>query len=606
MKVKCEVPGCTLYARYGVEKGKPLRCNLHRLDGDFDVLSRTCEQCNQRPTFGLPRTKTYRWCGKHAPSDAINLMTKLCQYEGCGKVPSYGQKGERPKWCLTHKNSDDVDVLHKMCEYPNCPKRAIFNNDGSKKYRWCGDHKEEGSINLMNKICQYPECKIQAHFGKRGSKTAKWCATHKENGDMDVRVKFCEHFGCETRPCFGYENEGKRRWCKEHHPEDAINLMKITCQDPNCDVTASFGDPITRERIWCAIHRKETDISLVGKRCEHTGCKKTALFGEDGTKDGKWCLDHKDRKDVNVKNKKCDYTNCVSQPKFGLPGYHPSKCGKHKIDGMMLRPSRKCVHEGCRNIAIYSIPKSNDVQAHCDDHKIEGSINVVERSCVKCTMVHRLDPKTNMCTDCHTYTLNSDGTKTATRMAKQREVRAYLNEQKLYESSYDQRITFRCGQMEKLYRPDFVFHFKDVLIIVEIDEYQHKHYDFLCEISRMSELDRMFKISEPDVTKIVFIRYNPDEFNCRVKPTHENRLKYLKKVITDKYVPGPTEVIYLFYDTKGNNYKRIENFGELVQKYNFIPKLEIGKDEIVKDIKIEIQDTNPEEKIIKLFIRRKI
>ena len=100
------------------------------------------------------------------------------------------------------------------------------------------------------------------------------------------------------------------------------------------------------------------------------------------------------------------------------------------------------------------------------------------------------------------------------------------------------------------------------VIIIEVDEEQHKYYDTNCEITRINELFTDFG-DRP----IVFIRFNPDAYDNKKscfkyheqfgvplindKKDWENRLETFKKSIEKhiKNVPEETIFEYLFYDT---------------------------------------------------------
>lgn len=110
------------------------------------------------------------------------------------------------------------------------------------------------------------------------------------------------------------------------------------------------------------------------------------------------------------------------------------------------------------------------------------------------------------------------------------------------------------------------------MIIIEIDENQHKYYDTTCEILRLNELYEDF-----GCRPIIFIKFNPDEYikdgikNASCFRTHkktgammlkiwmyeewDKRLKTLKKCIENeiKRVSEDNKFIELFYDD--NNLK---------------------------------------------------
>ena len=118
-------------------------------------------------------------------------------------------------------------------------------------------------------------------------------------------------------------------------------------------------------------------------------------------------------------------------------------------------------------------------------------------------------------------------------------------------------------------RPDLLLDFGYQILIIEIDENQHTEYDCSCENKRIMELSQ-----DLGHRPIVFIRFNPDDYNkgeknisscwghdgkgiCVIKKSKQNewtqRLTALAEQI--KYWINPAnrtnktiEIIQLFYD----------------------------------------------------------
>jgi hypothetical protein len=67
----------------------------------------------------------------------------------------------------------------------------------------------------------------------------------------------------------------------------------------------------------------------------------------------------------------------------------------------------------------------------------------------------------------------------------------------------DQRVHDGCSKR----RPDMLLHLGDQVIIIEIDENQHRDYDCSCENKRLMELSR-----DVGHRPLVFIRFNPDDY----------------------------------------------------------------------------------------------
>jgi hypothetical protein len=71
----------------------------------------------------------------------------------------------------------------------------------------------------------------------------------------------------------------------------------------------------------------------------------------------------------------------------------------------------------------------------------------------------------------------------------------------------DKRYDFAPMDCASRRRPDMYCHFGDQVLIVEIDENQHKEYDTTCDNKRLCELYQDF-----GHTPIVFVRFNPDDY----------------------------------------------------------------------------------------------
>ena len=72
-------------------------CAQHALDGMVDVDSRKCrtEGCGKRPSHGVAGTKTVEYCAQHALDGMVNVCSRKCRAEGCGKGLSYGVAGTK-------------------------------------------------------------------------------------------------------------------------------------------------------------------------------------------------------------------------------------------------------------------------------------------------------------------------------------------------------------------------------------------------------------------------------------------------------------------------------------------------------------------------------
>ena len=73
-------------------------CAQHAPDGMVNVKSRKCrtEGCGKQPSYGVAGTQTVEYCCQHARDGMVIIYSsRKCRTEGCGKKPSYGVAGTK-------------------------------------------------------------------------------------------------------------------------------------------------------------------------------------------------------------------------------------------------------------------------------------------------------------------------------------------------------------------------------------------------------------------------------------------------------------------------------------------------------------------------------
>nr|QBK92409.1 MAG: endonuclease [Pithovirus LCPAC401] len=152
---------------------------------------------------------------------------------------------------------------------------------------------------------------------------------------------------------------------------------------------------------------------------------------------------------------------------------------------------------------------------------------------------------------------NDPRTKTAHLATKEYIVRSYLNEEFSNVFIHNKRLILSdkdklCTSHDR--RIDFQTEVKDYIVAVEVDENQHKGYNLI------DEEIRIMQIYEDADKKLVFIRFNPDNYRengILRKTTWNIRLEALKIKINeiidninigDGYNEWYTE-IKMFFDT---------------------------------------------------------
>lgn len=472
-------------------------------------MSNTCQYSGCKsihPVFGNKGGRG-RFCAEHRLPEMIDVRNARCKHPlGCDKQGTFGIIGQLGAYCVMHKTADMVDLRHAKCGENGCKTRPNFGNIGEKATK-CSQHKTAGMVNLTKKQCNHDGCEMCPNYGIIGTKTPIFCSNHKTDDMVDVRHRTCEFLGCRTRPSFGNNNEIPR-FCSEHRALGMVDVNKKKCQFPKCGTKPSFGYDIGNE-IFCKTHKSNDMINVTSRKtCSHIGCNKYPTYGPGGSNNAITCLSHKEVGFVDVKHKMCEHIGCKSRVYYGIPGFAKSRCSQHRLAGMIRRPNSKCKY--CREFAVWGV---NWIPIHCDTHKNIDDVNLVERECVSCNLMYILDSD-NKCENCNPSSFET------TRLAKQNGLMEYLNAIGLEGDSTDTIINLgECGKE----RPDRVFDFGDKILILEVDENQHRERQCVCEQTRMVNIGQSF-----GGVPVYFIRWNPDDYS----PENENKFP---EIISKRY-----------------------------------------------------------------------
>jgi len=279
-----------------------------------------------------------------------------------------------------------------------------------------------------------------------------------------------------------------------------------------------------------------------------------------------FCNTHKLAGMVDVKHKTCIHDECKVRPNDNTAGETKALyCAEHKLAGMVNVISPTCIHVGCKVIPNYN--KVGEKKAlFCNTHKLAGMVNVKDKTCKSDWCFTLVQEKYDgYCLYCY---MNLFPDKPVARNYKTKEyaVVEFVKIQFPHLSWIaDKIISGGCSKR----RPDLLLDFGYQILIIEIDENQHIDYDCSCENKRIMELSQ-----DLGHRPIVFIRFNPDDYNkgeknisscwghdgkgiCVIKKSKQNewtqRLTALEEQI--KYWINPAnrtnktiEIIQLFYD----------------------------------------------------------
>ena len=362
-------------------------------------------------------------------------------------------------------------------------------------------------------------CGICACFNMEGEKNGLYCNEHKLAGMVDVKHKRCIYEGCKIRPNFNVEGE--------------------------------------TEGLYCNTHKQVGMIDVKHKRCIYEGCKTRPSFNFEGETEGLYCDTHKLTGMIDVKHTRCKFTekNCRTRATFNFPNMYPDFCSKHKKDGMISEPRKKCIEDQCYSIAIYGIL----IHIHCEEHKQEGEYNLVERKCLNPACDNKFIDILDINGFCVSFCSMIEQSKLYKKYQKKKEMAIKNLLEKhidipLY--MYDEKGDNGCSTS----KPDFVYHLGTHILIIEVDEKQHKSYKNCGETKEKSEAiekRRMYNLSsEFDGLPLIFIRYNPDNYRVNEKlmkttdkQRHDLLIRWVKKCISYKTFFGYGILVkYLFFD----------------------------------------------------------
>ena len=434
-----------------------------------------------------------------------------------------------------------VDVMSKTCERAECNVRPSYNALGASKGRFCKHHRQPGMVDVISKTCEHADCSQRLpSYNSPGAAKGRFCKTHKLAGMVDVRKKVCEHTGCGVKPSFNALGTNRGRFCKEHKLTGMTNVINKTCEYAGCGKQPYFNDPGTSRGRFCKTHKLAGMVDVKNRTCEQTDCHTMPYFNSPGTTKGLYCWLHKLEGMVDVRNKTCEHADCNTQPSYGLPGHAPSYCAPHHPEGTMKHPKRRCTVSDCREWSTHGITQPE----RCERHALPGDDNLVERACANCNLPNVLNAH-DLCGDCSAWLTGK-----RPRLAKQREVLQFLDHE-LQDFPYDStdRTPQDLRDCDRRERPDVMWDRADRIVILEIDEDQHKDRPCECEQTRMMNISQALG-SE----RTIWIRYNPDAFrgpDSRRWTSKAKRHELLKQWLTwalTSDLPHTISVIHLFFD----------------------------------------------------------
>ena len=457
----------------------------------------------------------------------LKKKNNICIEENCTTQPCFNFKGEkRGIYCRSHAKKGMVDVKNHRCL--DCDTRANYNFEGEKRGIYCRSHAKNGMVDLKNIFCKENGCKIQANYNFEGEKRGIYCLSHAKNGMKDVKNPRCIYEGCSIQPSFNFEGNTKSIYCSIHALDGMKNTRDNKCLENNCNKQPSYNFENQTKAIYCKSHSKEGMKNVVTKRCKKEGCDKIPCYNFEYQQKGIYCLAHAEKGMKDVRSRKCLEENCDKQPCYNFEGNKIGiYCVKHAKKDMENVVIRKCIDEFCYTGVTYT--------------KYDGY-------CLSCFV--RLFPDMPIVRNYKT---------------KETAVRYYIKEQ-------FSNVTWICDKITNngcsMRRPDLLLDLGYQVLIIEIDENQHRRYEEICENKRIMELSQ-----DLGHRPVVFIRFNPDDYKIGESKTTScwyinksnnllvikkskrkewnERLGTLKETVEywmNNQTEKTIELVYLFYD----------------------------------------------------------
>jgi hypothetical protein len=445
-------------------------------------------------------------------------MPKKCTQPNCEKRAVYGIIFGAPIKCGIHREDDMTNVVNKRCEFDGCGKRPSYNYPDQEGSRFCATHKLDTMVDIVNRNnkCQYDTCTRISNFGYIGDKKGSYCSEHKLENMIDLKNKTCIFNNCKKQPAYGYETDNTPKYCKTHALDDMINIKTKKCIFEGCQKIPTYNYINTNTAIYCKIHSLPDMIDIKSRRCDYEGCMKQPLYSYSHDKSIQYCSSHKLSDMVNIKHQQCIYENCEKRAYYKLPHEkRETHCTDHRTSEMIDGNHKKCMQDGCMIRPSYNF-KEEKTALYCQTHASTSMVNVLDKRCSLCNMVYLSSNKKKydgLCFGCYCYTFPDNP---MIRNHKTKENQIFSDLMKALPDSIniirDSTIKGGCSRR----RPDGLIQLNQYNIILEVDEDQHMSYDETCENRRIMEL---FQDLSHD--PVVIIRFNPDKYkNDQNKTVH--------------------------------------------------------------------------------------
>ena len=311
------------------------------------------------------------------------------------------------------------------------------------------------------KICILKTCNNKAYYNYKNDTNYIYCKTHKLDNMIDLRnrCKICIYTNCITRANYNYKNENKAIYCKTHKLNNMIDIQNKKCKKDNCNKQPTFNYRTEKNGLYCFTHKLDNMYDIYEIKC--INCDKYAYY--------------------NYKNEKS-----------------PIYCKEHKLNNMIDIKSNRC--KKCNIIATYNYQDKNN-GIYCKEHKLDNMIDIKHKKCKNTDCNIRANKKyKDYCFNCFIIIFPEHNI-----------IRNYLIKENLViqfiKNNFIENFVFN-KQIQKCnlkYRPDCFLKLNNYIIIIEIDENQHKHNNYN-DIYRNNNIYNQLNIP------LIVIRFNPDSY----------------------------------------------------------------------------------------------
>ena len=174
-------------------------CNKKRIHPIYElckqhcISKKVCLKCKKGATFNFIGESKGRFCSSHKLPEMVNVVSKVCEHQGCNIQPTFNFIGEsKGRFCSSHKLPDMVNVKSKVCEVENCKAIVSTGLLFESKTR-CGRHKTFNHYYKNNQSCLFKNCKNQPYYTNDNTSYPKRCEEHKLLQDVNIIERNCEN-----------------------------------------------------------------------------------------------------------------------------------------------------------------------------------------------------------------------------------------------------------------------------------------------------------------------------------------------------------------------------------------------------------------------------